>query len=316
MSHYPIILIPSQIQRVRLELPPKPPFPVLSQPQQPGEEPKKVNTTVIGIEAAAVTIPSVAIASQGSTISGLLLFLAGAGAIAFHTWKQIKTYPKRKQKHRREITVYREKLEEYDTKKRQHEREVRASQSPERVAEFQYKLLLDILRRTVPHDGNGSNPPEGRYERMFGEYLRRYFSNKIQTKLKVQNPNYSEGYHYTPDFAYIDDQLNLHIDIEIDEPYVYRSGQPTHYLYADKDRRRNDFFNNRGWIVIRFSEEQVIRHPHSCCKTIARQIAEITRDTSILNRFANIPDLRQQPQWTEAEAIEMAQKRVRDKYAC
>lgn len=312
MSHYPIILIPSQIQRVKSELPPTP---VFSEPlpQQPRAEPKKINNTVIAVEAAAVTIPSIAIASQGATVPGLLLFLAGAVAIAAQVWRQIQTYPKRKQKHRREIAVYRENLEEYDRKRRRHEEEVKASQRPDRVAEFQYKLLLEILRRTVSHDGNGSNAPEGRSENLFGGYLRQYFPGKIHTKLTLKIPNFDHP--YTPDFAYIDERSNLHIDIEIDEPYVYRSSKPTHYLYADKDRRRNNFFNDRGWIVIRFSEEQVIRHPRSCCKTIARQIAELTRDTSILNRFANVSDLQPQRQWTEIEAIEMAQRRIRDKYA-
>lgn len=313
MSHYPIVLIPSRIQQVKSELPPVPSFNI-PLPQQPEEEPKKVNTTVIAVEATAVTIPSIAITSQGATAPGLLLFLAGAGAIAAQAWRQIKTYPKRKQKHRREITVYREKLEEYDTKKRQHEREVRASQSPERVVEFQYKLLLDILRRTVPHDGNGSNATSGRCECMFGGYLRRYFPDKIYTKLTLKIPNFD--YPYTPDFAYIDERFNLHIDIEIDEPYVYHSGQPTHFLYAWKDERRNDFFNDRGWIVIRFSEEQIARYPDSCCKTIAQVIAQTIKNESILNRFANIPDLQTQRQWTETEAIEMAEKRIRDKYAC
>jgi very-short-patch-repair endonuclease len=314
MSHYPVILIPSQIQRVRSELPPKPSFPVLSQPQQPGEEPKKINNTVIGIEAVAVTIPSITMTSQGATAPGLLLFLAGVGAIAAQAWRQITTYPKRKQKHRREVTVYREKLEENDRKKSLHEREARASRSSERVIEFQYKLLLDILKRTIPHDGNGSNHPSGATEAKFENYLNKYFPNKIQTKLKVQNPDYSEGYHYTPDFAYIDERLNLHIDIEIDEPYVYHSGKPTHCLDADKDRKRNSFFNNRGWIVIRFSEEQVIRYPHSCCQTIAQTLAQVTGDRLILNRFVNIPDLQQQRQWTEVEAEEMAERRTRNKY--
>ena len=135
--------------------------------------------------------------SQGATAPGLLLFLAGAGAIAAQAWRQITTYPKRKQKHRREVIIYCEKLEENDRKKSKYERELKASQSPERVVEFQYKLLLDILRRTVSHDGNGSKARIGNSEAMFEDYLKKYFPNKIQTKLKVQNPNYSKNYHYT-----------------------------------------------------------------------------------------------------------------------
>jgi hypothetical protein len=312
MSHYPIILIPSQIQRIRSALPPKPPFPVLSQPQQPGEEPKKINNTVIGIEAVAVTIPSIAMTSQGATAPGLLLFLAGVGAIAAQAWRQITTFPKRKQKHRRDVAVYREEMEEYNRKKSRHEIEAKESQSPERVVEFQYKLLLDILRRTLPHDGNGSNARRGSSEAMFGEYLGQYFPGMVHAGLTLKIPNFDRP--YTPDFTYIDERSNLHIDIEIDEPYVYHSGKPTHY--AGKDERRNNFFNDRGWIVIRFSEKQVVCHPDSCCKTIARQIAEITGDNLILRRFNNIPDLQQQPQWTESEAIEMAEKRIRNKYAC
>jgi hypothetical protein len=313
MSHYPIILIPSQIQRVKSELPPKP---VFSEPlpQQPGAEPKKVNNTVIAVEAAAVTIPSIAIASQGATAPGLLLFLAGAGAIAAQAWRQITTYPKRKQKHRRNIAVYHNEMEEYGRKKSLHEREAKASQSPERVVEFQYKLLLDILRRTVSYDGNGSNARQGSSEAMFGEYLRQYFPGMVHARLTLEIPNFDHP--YTPDFAYIDERLNLHIDIEIDEPYVYHSRKPTHYLYADKDRRRNSFFKDRGWIIIRFSEKQVVCYPHSCCKTIAQQIAEITGDNLILRRFTNIPELQQQRQWTETEAIKMAEIGIRDKYAC
>ena len=312
MSHYPIVLIPSQIQRVKSELPPKPPFPVLSQPQQPGEEPKKINNTVIGIEAVAVTIPSIAMTSQGATAPGLLLFLAGAGAIAAQAWRQITTYPKRKQKHRRKIAVYRGQLEENDRIKSNYEEEVKASQTPQRVIKFQYNLLLDILRRTVTYNSNGSIARRGASEAMFGEYLGQYFPDLVHAGVTLKIPNFDHP--YTPDFAYIDEKLNLHIDIEIDEPYVYHSGEPTHCLDADKDRKRNSFFNNRGWIVIRFSEEQVIRYPHSCCQTIAQTLAQVTGDRSILNRFVDIPDLQQQPQWTEVEAEEMAERRTRNKY--
>jgi hypothetical protein len=81
MSHYPIILIPGEIERVKSVLPPKPIF-TEPLPQQPGAEPEKLNTTVIAVEATVATVPSIAIASQGGTVPGLLLFLAAAGAIA------------------------------------------------------------------------------------------------------------------------------------------------------------------------------------------------------------------------------------------
>ena len=41
-----------------------------------------MNATVIAVEATAATVPSAAIASQGGTTPGLLLFLVAAGAIA------------------------------------------------------------------------------------------------------------------------------------------------------------------------------------------------------------------------------------------
>jgi hypothetical protein len=125
-------------------------------------------------------------------------------------------------------------------------------------------------------------------------------------------PNFD--YPYNPDFAYIDKEINLFIDIEIDEPYISNNRKPIHYVGYFKDKIRNDFFNNRGWIVIRFSEEQVVRYPHSCCKFIAQQIAEITRNSAITSQFAQTPDLQPQQQWTKKDAIEMATREERDDY--
>ncbi|MEH2003508.1 MAG: hypothetical protein V7L00_33210 [Nostoc sp.] len=123
-------------------------------------------------------------------------------------------------------------------------------------------------------------------------------------------------YPYTPDFAYINKELNLYIDIEIDEPYVYPTGAPTHFVGAWKDSKRNRFFLAKQWIVIRFSEEQVICYPQSCCKTIAQAIAQVTENNWILNQFASFTDLQLMKQWTEAEAIDMAARGVRNNYPC
>jgi Protein of unknown function (DUF559) len=152
----------------------------------------------------------------------------------------------------------------------------------------------------------------GAAEAQFGTYLNKYFPGKIHAGLTLNISNFPHP--YTPDFAYIDQGLNLYVDIEIDEPYVYHSGEPTHYVGAEKDKNRNNHFINKGWIVIRFSEEQVICHPHSCCKSIAGAVAQITGDNSLLNQFTNTPNLQLIKQWTRYEATIMAQNNERDRY--
>ncbi len=312
MSNYPIILIPPDIQQVKSAQPPPPTF-TEQQPQKPGSEPEKVKTNVIAVEAAAVTVPSLVIASSdGGFITGFLLFLAAGSAIAAQAWRQITTYPQRLREHSHQVAAYPNNLRVYNRNKRQYEVEVRAVGSPERVAEFQYKLLLDVLRRTVPHDGTSSRAKRGWSEAEFGNHLKRYFPGKIHTGLTLIIPGFDHP--YTPDFAYIDQKLNFHIDIEVDEPYVYDKHQPIHYSGNSKDEKRNTSFLGKGWIVIRFSEEQVVRWPQSCCKTVTKEISQVTGDSLMLNQFANVPDLQTIRQWTEAEAIQMAAAGYRDRY--
>lgn len=310
MSYFPVILIPSSIQQAKLE---RPPQEIVTAPllQPPGAKPQKINYPLVATEAALAVIFSAAV-SSGSAGIGFLSFVAAAGAIAFQSWQQIKTYPQRKRDHQREVGDYSKKLEDYDCKKRQHEEENRASQSPERVAEFQSKLLRDILSRTSPHDGDRSIAIRGWSEARFGDHLGRYFPGKIHSGLTLNIPDFDHP--YTADFTYVDSSLKLYIDIELDEPYAYNTKEPTHYLGARKDDNRNNFFLGKGWLVVRFSEEQVVRHPKSCCKTVAQAITSVLGDDSVLNQFANVSNLQTMRRWTQSEAEDMAASNYRDRY--
>ncbi len=310
MSYFPVILIPSSIQQAKSERPPQEivTYPI---PQPPRAKPQKINYPLVATEAALAVIFSAAV-SSGSVGLGFLTFIAAAGAIAFQTWQQIKTYPQRKRNHQREVSDYPKKLEDYDRRKRQHEEENKAAQRPERIAEFQYKLLRDVLSRTSPHDGDRSVATQGWSEAKFGDSLRQYFPGKIYSGLTLNIPDFDHP--YTADFTYIDSLLKLYIDIELDEPYAYNSKEPTHYLGAWKDDNRNNFFLGKGWLVIRFSEEQVVRHPKSCCKTIASAISSVLGDNSVLNQFANTLDLQPMRQWTQSEAEQMAANDYRPTY--
>ena len=203
---------------------------------------------------------------------------------------------------------------DYQEQLRNYEQKVAESQKPENVEEYRRQEVRRALNETIPHDGEDSDARTGGSEPEFGDYLNCYFPGQIYTNCELNIPNSRPQLSYTPDFAYIDKEIKLFIDIEIDEPYIYNTREPIHYIGYWKDKIRNDFFNNKGWIVIRFSEEQVVRYPDSCCKFIAQQIAEITGNSAITSQFAQTPDLQPQQQWTEKEAIEMANRKERDDY--
>jgi hypothetical protein len=141
MTQYPIIIIPPQIERIKSAQPPAQPF-----SQFPPTPPQKLNFTLIGIEAV-LAVPLAAIISQVTSIPIPLIFLVAVGVIAFQSWIQVATYPERKEQYKNQEYEYSEKL-------RLYEQENQVAKSPQGIAEFRYKLLLNVLRQTIPHDGN------------------------------------------------------------------------------------------------------------------------------------------------------------------
>ena len=80
-------------------------------------------------------------------------------------------------------------------------------------------------------------------ERSLAWHLSEHFGRKIFTRQKV-------GFYF-PDISFIDVEQDILIDIEIDEPYS-RSEIPTHFIDDPIDIKRNKFFSENGWNVIRF----------------------------------------------------------------
>lgn len=150
----------------------------------------------------------------------------------------------------------------------------------------------------------------------FPGLLRHYFGDKIHVLRYMRNR--------IPDFAYIDtvdNFKNLSIDIEIDEPYTPRqypncdgSLKLTHCLSQDKYDYRTQEFQDNDWLVLFFSEKQVLLFPRECCKTVAQLIDDITGSELVKDKFQNVQDLTPEPRWTEEEARRMANRRERLNY--
>lgn len=172
--------------------------------------------------------------------------------------------------------------------------------------------LCAVLRQAIAPTNAHYKAPKGHSETQFELDLWQYFPQRIHTGLLMPRPGQAQP--YVPDFAYIDPSLNLHIDIEVDEPYTHDTRQPLHYLGAEKDDRRNQFFLDAGWVVIRFSEQQVVKSPMSCCKAIASTIAAITADNTLMTPFRQVPTLKPSPRWSYEEAQVMATQASRSQY--
>lgn len=173
-------------------------------------------------------------------------------------------------------------------------------------------LIPDQLAEQVCAIEIHHKPPKGHSESQFERDLWRYFPGKIHTGFKLKRPELNQA--YIPDFAYIDPEVPLHIDIEIDEPYSFTTRQPLHYLGEPKDQQRNQFFLAQGWIVIRLSEAQVVKFPDRCCKVIASTIATLTQNNAIMAAFRQIPTLKPERRWNVDQAQKMSEQGIRESY--
>lgn len=178
------------------------------------------------------------------------------------------------------------------------------------------KKLLFLLRKIVQPPSNQGNTgvQQGVSEKQFFIYLCRYFSGVYDFCMGVEFPIPNTSFCYTADFILIHQQTGLAIDIEIDEPYDGKTGKPHHCIDQNKDQQRNRFFLERNWVVIRFSEYQIVKCPEGCCKAIAQVIFQITGDDSGLIKLQNIKDLLLHKQWKNKEAAYMAKTKFRQSY--
>ncbi len=150
----------------------------------------------------------------------------------------------------------------------------------------------------------------------FDVSLKRYF--KDFSGLQFHNDRFlfisNNTKPYVPDHVLIDERnnLNLFIDIEIDEPYEGLSRLTTHE--QGKDDYRNSYFNDRGWIVIRFAEIQVHQNILGCCKLIAEVIKSVFSNFTIHPDLQSAESLATVPFWLKLHAEKWAIQRYRETY--
>lgn len=156
------------------------------------------------------------------------------------------------------------------------------------------------------------------FERLLRKHLFRRCQDLIMACSEFQVsgnaylPLHSEGRPYEPDISVIATRggQRILIDVEIDEPYVGLTHEPTHYIQG-RDRERDMLFISKGWIVLRFSEQQVHFYGYACACEVERllQLAFTGR-----GRGSLLEGKRRTYRWTKERAIQWAKEGLRERY--
>ena len=155
---------------------------------------------------------------------------------------------------------------------------------------------------------------KGHMDKPFMEYLNNVFGNHLLVIGDCGILPQNNTLPYEPDVAIIDENNpNIRIDIEIDEPYSGKERKPIHYIRCD-DESRDSRMNNLGWIVIRFAEIQVVSDMEGCAAFIARVMYSINPKMDFLKKFRSHPNPSPINRWTEIEAKIMESENFRESY--
>jgi hypothetical protein len=254
---------------------------------------RKLSIVLMGMGAGLVAIGVASITSPIGLVAGLLGVVVAASPLLWRRKKSLAT-------------------------SRPHHYPLPVPAPPEHqpIANTDLKAYLselaDTMRGKVLQPDGVTDAPVGASEEAFRKVLERFFPERVSTQLRLPIPNWDGA--YSTDFTISFPSIGVWIDVEIDEPYDYKTSNPTHCADDERDRNRNSFFLKNNWIVVRFSEEQVVRHPESCCKEIASVIQIVTGMTMYSQALTPVPTLMPAPMWTFRQAKKMAKAKSRDRY--
>ena len=236
--------------------------------------------------------------------------------------------------------------EDFDITSYSYDEEPSMLLSMDRSEQIRYLLRRDFLAMLALFQSELSNttlqdaPTVGLSEMAFVEHLSAHSNYTVLTQKEVRHfypkrtreermclkEERNNAHYYYPDIIVIDEASSIVINVEIDEPYCYRDGEPTHFLnYTSKknadvwnnDENRDRYFAEQGVWVVRFSEEQIVLHAHSCLSLLKALIGQYKRNllnVSMTTIFSSWSKDFYTKRWTLDEALELSEGKYRDRY--
>lgn len=129
---------------------------------------------------------------------------------------------------------------------------------------------------------------------------------KLTTQASLAVPNRNYGIH--PDLLISWPAKNLRIAVHIDELYEFTTKKPLHYKNSI-DNIIDRLYTDSGWVVMRFSEDQVLGGVQQVVTYVYNKLFELTGDGRFLIK---VPDHLKTAKWTREDAIHAANRRCRE----
>ncbi len=296
MRQFPVILIPPEVQRIAQSMPVAPEFKIElpSVPAYRQPKPVHIKEALFLTSGLVVIVALVALAAKEL---GIILLIVGAIAIVFRVRFQFQSYNRRCKKHQDTLERYLGKLKAYSLEEVGYQRQLAIAHAPERVLEFRHQQFRDFFKRLPYYEnaialnqvrnnfGNVQSTDEQSIEGViyyFGITLQQHLSGTLYQRMKLPIP--SIDYDWEPALAYIDPAFNLHIAIDM-------SLDSENAAIVMRNDLAERFLVDLGWIIIKFSQEQILQNSIECCKEFAKLLDRLSIDKTVLPNFIDTPDL-------------------------
>jgi len=330
-EHYPYVVLPRLIEQ-HLQGPHKLPDPALIPkpwfPNRPTEpvrpsEPHRGSLPVLLIGTGLI----IGLTFLALKAGAVLYALFGMAVLLGLGWSLINTfrYPARRRYYERVLLPqYQQEQQQYLEQLDEWEREcsVKVLEYEQLVKqkESEHQRMVEQVRRqwemgeTWPSDlhpaylNTPSEARAGRQDGRFRLFLSRFLPEHTDFEVKVLDcrlgllrPGFLHP--YTPDIALQVSKANhtLLVDIEIDEPWYQQGSErvPIHCLWNSRQMERDEFFRANDWVVIRFSEKQVVLQSEQC----AWFIVGVLQTVFVPGSTQNIVSPSVHRRWDEDEAV-------------
>lgn len=327
-KYYPEIYLSSDIEEITSETPPincgeAPIAP--KEPQRPNELQNNEGCGMFAIVSLLITIFCI---KFGKKMEGgypyFIILVCGISSIVFvYCYFKFKSdYEKGLQEYHEKSIEYERAYKEYLIQKEKYDienaeylkrREAATKKALEthNVQAYRKSQLEKYKIGKKPQLGTAIVPPKEGLSEQFFSNLCKEFGLYVKRGM-IAN---IRGISYYPDITWEEDGLLF--DIEIDEPYTMKEGTPIHHL--DKygmstDSDRNSRFATSKWNVIRFSEEQICKHPTECVCLLLAIKAALNKGDYDKERILDNYETLKTPKWDEEQSHKWAYHHYREEY--